>query len=362
MARRRPPPPVGCCPIYAVRSSPYSIDRLELLVAWHQNKTIAWDAFAVDLAAMKANLRQAVENVVNRQLTDANQVTILVAGKPGANLQAIWQAYHLLAQRNAWTMTSFKLTNYDPLLDPESAESRRRISEKKPVSESVAQPVLQLLAETSEQNTLRGVASAFPPHSHGELDLLSASVIGFALTIDGQGAAGWLSEEYGVIHFFDVSLTGSRRRTRYRVDVASSRLANLVLPKNWPEPSSLPERDPRKLIAVNSQEIIGSHGLTVSDAQGKLADGLLELMMLEHEQALWRAIGYSGIPAERVWAAVEMLGHTQQGDRACPAADPLRLCPARPARKARCPTRAGYPTRRVMNNPGLVLCPALDWG
>ncbi len=272
--------------------------QLQLMVAWHQNNAIDWTAYETDLAVMKGKLRQAVENVLLGQLQDANQTTIVVAGKPGPYLQAMWQAYRQLAQKNGWSTASFKLTKYHSQGEPEFPELSTSVATKNLADESSTEPILPILVQAGEADRLRRVADALPQLDSSEPELSSAAALGFAMTFQGPGVAGWLSDEYGIVHFFDAMLTGNRRRTRYRVDVFSDPLADIRLPNNWPEPSGWPERDPRKSISLNNQEVVGTHGLTSTYSQGKLADALLQMLMLEHEQRLWLSIGFSGMPAD----------------------------------------------------------------
>jgi hypothetical protein len=272
--------------------------QLELMVHWHQNEIIDWNAYASEEASLKAGLRQAVENVVRGQMTSGDSQTLIVSGKHGPNLKALWDAYRQLAQRYHWQIASYRLTAYDPLLNPQSPEYRKRVSEKKLQNAREQGPSLHLLSEPNDDETPRRVADAYLHDGPSEFDLSPPSVLGFAIQIVGEGVASWFGEESGIVHLFDARSTGPRRRMRYRVDVFSGRLSSIMIPKDWPEPISPPERDPRKLISIESNQISGFPGTSVNYSQGKLAEGLVELMTVEHERALWKAIGYNGIPAD----------------------------------------------------------------
>lgn len=273
--------------------------QLDLMVRWHRNEELAWDALAADQVSMKSQLRHAVENILQGQVTRDHGATVVVTGPGSDHLKALWRGYQLLASQHGWTIESYFLTAYSAQVDPISPEYRRRVSEKKPVASREEEPDFRLFIAGGEGETSTPVADVYrqKPES-SELNFTSPSLIGFAIRFSGRGASSWLGEEHGIVHFFDATATGSRRRSRIRIDVSNDQLSRLMLPGNWPEPLSQPQRDPRKLISLSTQEISGLHGATVSFAQGKLPEGLVELLTLEHERALWNAIGYAGIPPE----------------------------------------------------------------
>ncbi|MEZ6137202.1 MAG: AAA family ATPase [Pirellulaceae bacterium] len=273
--------------------------QLELMLRWHRNQPIDWNECTALQTLQTSNLRQATENVIRGQLNEGTMQTIIVAGKGHTQLRILWDAYHELSQQNEWRMDSYLLTAYDPLLDPESPEFRRRVSEKRIAANSeITQPNMYLLTEPNEEEALTRVADAFRHDDSQAPDFSAASTIGFAIQVFGAGVSSWLGDEYGVFHFIDTTETGSSRRQRFRVDVSTGRLSSQLLPHNWPEPIAQPDRDPRRMILLGTRTINGLHGLSVNYAQGKLVEGLVEIMKQEHEQALWRAIGYRGVPAE----------------------------------------------------------------
>jgi ATP-dependent Clp protease ATP-binding subunit ClpC len=272
--------------------------QLSLMVAWHRNETLDWEAFSSEAKDKKAQLREVVESVLRGQTTQSDSVTLVVAGKAGPYLKLIWESYRQLATRNGWSMNSFILMNHLPLLALDSPKARRLVSERKMEMDLPAEPSTTIFGESSTESPAKPLADAFPIEDPAANELLQPSVIGFAIEVLDSAAAGWLGDEQGVIHFFDAAQSGNRRRTRYRTDILPSRFGNVTLPNNWPDPVATPDRDPRKLVSLSTQELSGMHGVSLNFAQARLPEALVELMTIEHERALWAAIGYTGIPLE----------------------------------------------------------------
>ncbi len=271
--------------------------QLELLVCWHRNQEMEWESLNNEADAMKSQLRHVVENILQGQVTHDLFVSVVVSGPGGENLTVLLEAYQQLAERFHWGLECFLLTAYAASLDEDSAEYRRRASEKKLVTQD-RKPDFRMSVVGVDGNPPRPVADAFHVNEETSNAPVPNSVIGFALQFSGAGVASWLGDEEGIVHFFDSSVTGSRRRLRYRIDVSSERLTKFTLPGNWPEPTSQPQRDPRKLISINDQNIIGTNGAIITHGQRRIAEGLVDLLILEHERALWNAIGYTGIPMD----------------------------------------------------------------
>jgi hypothetical protein len=271
--------------------------QLELMVRWHRSEELGWDTLQTEADSWKSQLRHAIENILQGQVTNDMSASIVVSGPASEHLKALFDAYHMLAERQRWTRESFWLTAYNPNIDPDSAEYRRRASEKKKIGLE-REPDLRVMGAGYEEHENLIVADAYRHQAELPVDLRQLSIIGFAMQLAGTGVASWLGDEEGIVHFFDATVTGARRRMRYRIDVSNERLSKLVLPSNWPEPVGQPQRDPRKQISLHEQTIAGANGASVNYGQGKITEGLLDLLVLEHERALWDAIGYSGIPAD----------------------------------------------------------------
>lgn len=275
--------------------------QLDLMLRWHRNLSIDWDEFKAIGRNLLSQLRQITEDVVHGRISDSSLVTLMITGAGRAQLETLWNAYRILAEENAWVSDPYLVKPYDPLLDPDSTEHRKRVSEKKtdrqlPVE---AQPVLRLLsASENSRGEKEKVCDLFRVADETEFVSLFDTVAGFALQIRGEGVGSWLDDEHGMVHFFDSRESGAKRRNRFKVSVFEGRLLSIELPSNWLDPIVAPERDPRRIVHIATQEIVDAFGKNTSYAQGKLSSALAQLIKDGHEQALWRAIGYQGIPRE----------------------------------------------------------------
>jgi len=271
--------------------------QLELLVRWHRNEELSWETLQTEADSWKSQLRHVIENILQGQVTNDRVASLVVSGAASEHLQALCDSYRMLAERQHWTVERFWLAPYNPNIDPDSAEYRRRVSEKKKVDPE-QEPDLRLMIAGFEEHERVVVADAYRDQAESSVNFRQLSIIGFAMQLAGTGVASWLGDEEGIVHFFDAAVTGARRRMRYRIDVSNERLSKLVLPSNWPEPVGQPQRDPRKQVSLHEQTIAGANGAIVNYGQRKITEGLLDLIVLEHERALWDAIGYAGIPAD----------------------------------------------------------------
>ncbi len=278
--------------------------QLELMTRWHRNQTIDWEASKADGKKLLSQLRQAAQDVVQKRVTKGNLVTLMVVGKGASQLEILWKAYHQLASANGWSLDGYLLQPYDPLLDPESPEYRKSISERKvrEADETHPRPAMHLLAPVEasggelHEDGYEKVCEVRRHCGSNNFESQPSSLIGFALQIHGDGVESWLENEHGVIHFFDTQAVGAKRRVRLRVHVFPGRLEAVELPGNWREPLAAPDRDPRRTFVVSAQQVTDNSGHSVSYAQGKQSSALVSVIQQEHERSLWHAIGYTGVP------------------------------------------------------------------
>jgi ATP-dependent Clp protease ATP-binding subunit ClpA len=272
--------------------------HLRMMVAWHGNQSIDWEEYSRHHQQLLVGLRYATESIVHRRLTSSGMGTLLALGRDSARLEILWNVYLQLARESNWTTETFLLQEYDPLRDRNSPEFRKRVSERRG-SESLAaanEPELRIpgLSAPGDEGQFR--ADAFP---HGDSKALNeelATICGFAIQFRGLGIENWLDEEAGIVHFFDATASGSKRRSRIKIVVFPSTLAKVQLSHDWLEPIASAERDPHRLVDIARQQVTSSAGTNISFSQGKQADALAQLIREEHERALWEAIGYNGMP------------------------------------------------------------------
>ncbi len=275
--------------------------HLELMLAWHRNQTIDWGKYEQGAKTHTSVLRQVIEDVLKGRVTESNFITLLITGHFKAQLEIVWRAYQQIAEEHGWQLDKYLVKPYDPLLDKDSLEHRKRVSERKSPAALQAEqkPVLRLLsAATNEQGKQEKVCDLFRAGDDDDFRGKLAWATGVALQFGGDGVGSWLEDEYGTIHFFDQRLTGAKRRVRLKLSAFEGKMHSIELPSDWLEPVSQPERDPFRLVNLSSQEIVDNSGRTVSFAQGKLSTALAELITERHESALWCAIGYEGIPRD----------------------------------------------------------------
>jgi hypothetical protein len=275
--------------------------QLELMVAWHRNQPLDWSAWQQSGKSHLTQLRKVTEDVLKRRTSSNDWMSLLAVGKGEAQLELLWKAYRILAQQNQWTCDTYLLQEYDPRRDESTPEYRKRVSERKidVTKTSHEQPELRLVSPLeSPDNSPEKLADAFRHDGSKSFNSQRAHVCGFAMQIRGAGVESWLGDEHGILHFFDAAATGAKRRMRFKLSVFKGRLAQIFLPHDWLEATATAERDPRRVIDVGAQHIYSGMELSMPYAQGKLSEGLVALISQEHEQALWTAIGYTGIPRE----------------------------------------------------------------
>lgn len=273
--------------------------QLQLMLRWYRNESIDWETCRQDGKLLMARLRQSTEDVLQGRIAEGNLITLMVTGNSRPALEALLDAYTRLAESNGWIFDQFLVRAYDPLLDSDSPEFRKRSSERREAKSQDSQPTLRLLSVSENaEGKKEKVCDLFRISDAANFANGLDSSLGFVLQIRGEGVVSWLENEYGTVHFFDSKAAGPKRRVRIRVSVFSGRLLSIELPSNWKEPVSAPDRDPRRVFNLAENAISDNQGRFNSYAQGKQAEALVRQIEQEHEQTLWSAIGYAGIPKD----------------------------------------------------------------
>lgn len=272
--------------------------QLKLMLSWYRNAEIDWQQYRQEAKTLRSRLRQAAEDMVEGRLSEGSLATLFVVGKSPAQLEVLWRAYDQVASANRWGLDVFVAKKYDALLDPESAEYRRRVSERRDdLAASTEKPKHRLKSSGEEEEKQKLCDLFLVERGAMKGEQLEGSV-GFVLQLKGEGITNWLENEAGVTHFFDTQESGSKRRIRCKVTMFEGKASAIELASDWLELVASPSRDPIRTFFIQDREISDRHGERISYAKGKLSEGLARLIEREHEQALWRAIGYNGVPVE----------------------------------------------------------------
>ncbi len=258
-------------------ASEIQAEHIRLLLDWYANKTIEWLEWTSTHQRLQTALREATENALHGRTTSSNLVTLMVVGKSPLYLEILWRSYRQLANENSWKSTEYVLRTTRPNSDEQPDEQLRNSTDG-----------------SEGEGTLLCEAYQYSDSAKFAQEL--AQGLGFAIQIQGEGVGSWLENEGGILHFVDPRVAGAKRRIRIRVSVEECELADVKLASNWMEPIAVSELDPRRTFMMNTQTIQDPLGEEVHWAQGKISEALLSLIRRAHEQALWRAIGFTDIP------------------------------------------------------------------
>ncbi len=267
--------------------------QLALMTSWHRGGSIDWTHWRTTYSTELTHLRQAVEDVMRRRLSVSEAISLVITGRGEQHLQTLWRAYQQLAIDNDWSLAGYLLQEYAP---------PRRVAQPDNTADNQDrhnQPALQLFASRNVGlETTEALANGYRLRDDFHMPPEASNPCGLALQFKGSGVESWLEDEEGIIHFYDTSASGAKRRQRFRVMVFPLRLTDCVLPVDWLESTSANLRDPRRIVDIASQYVTNDQNIATSYAQGKPHVGLLAHMRKEHERALWEGIGYSGIPSD----------------------------------------------------------------
>jgi ATP-dependent Clp protease ATP-binding subunit ClpC len=274
--------------------------HLQLLMDWHGNRPVDWQQQAVAHQRMLTLLRQETENVLQGRTLSNSLVTLIVTAKSSpSQLEILWRAYRQLAIEHQWSMREFVLRPYDGVKERNQTEAQKRnwINGNEPTEKLEDRPQFCLCtAADAIERASEKICDVYEYSDSNRTALELKNAVGFALEIRGEGVGSWLENEHGIFHFIDPRAPGAKRRIRVRVSVALQRLSETVLGTNWLEPVAAADRDPRRSFMIAAQTIQDSESEDVVWAQGKISEALVELLRKAHEQTLWDAIGYKGIP------------------------------------------------------------------
>ena len=274
--------------------------QLSLMTAWHQGAKLDWQQWHNLSKSELTLLRQATEDVVRRRVSGSDVMSLVVTGRGEMQLDTLLKSYRTLADQNQWTCEAYVLHEYDAGRDESSPEFRkqnlsRAAAAAKPLG--IQQPSFRLLAPASSVGEAsEPLADAYRLETELPFQSVWPNPIGFLLQFKGLGVESWMESEGGVVHFYDPTATGAKRRQRFRVQVFPQRLLTIHLPLDWLEPVAANLPDPRRVIDLAAQRVTSSSEAETLFSQGKVHEGLFANMQLEHERALWQAIGYVAIP------------------------------------------------------------------
>ena len=318
--------------------------QLSLMTAWHQASQVDWLQWQALAKSELTLLRQAIQDIIRRRLSGRDIMSLVFIGRGELQLAAMLKAYQLLAQENGWKCAAYTLYEYDPRYDAPSHEDDKRsgFSRRSPARVDLPSPSLRLHAASQRVSEagqplldayalnpgpgLEGRVCGEPPtsgepaasaikaevgdrpagqtagRSSGELrgeasgGTTRLNPCGMAVQIQGLGVESSLEGEAGIVHFFDPTASGPKRRLRVRTLVFPQPLAEVPLPTDWREPVAANQPDPRRIVDWNLQTVTSHTHIASSFHQGKVAEGLLANIQQEQERELWLAIGYSAIP------------------------------------------------------------------
>ncbi len=273
----------------------------ETLLDWYRNAPLDHERLFALPDELRLELRSAILGLTEGRTKKVEVVTILIIGKPMARASILWNAYAQIATENNWNLEWFTLRTYDPLRDADSPQFRKRQSQRREeqVQDETEGPSLRLVgfppgAETGGPVKTCDVYRQTSSTSWQEND---QTIAGVALTLRGTSILARLGNEHGIMHFIDSTLTGPKRRQRFRVMVEERRLSDINLPTNWTELTAPPNRDPRRTFQEVEHTITdGLTNNTIACGNAKMLDCLVQAINDEREAQIWETIGFEGTP------------------------------------------------------------------
>ena len=276
-----------------------------VLLDWYRNAPIAQERLFDLPDELRLELRTAILGLTEGRTRKAEQVTMMIIGKPISRAAILWQAYEEIAKENQCTIEWFTLRVYDPLRDKESPQFRKRQSQRRDEvadHQTVPVPNMRLLGRSPGVDSGSQVKTCDVYREKNADAWLEndPSVAGVAVHVCGQGVLARLGNEHGVMHFIDTSTTGPKRRQRFRVVVEEGRLIDLSLPTNWTEQVTSPLRDPRRTFQLVENAIIdGLTGREMPCGNSKMLECLLQSINDDREAQIWETIDFEGYPTPR---------------------------------------------------------------
>lgn len=279
-----------------------------VLLDWYRNAPIDHERLFMLPDELRLELRTAIVGLTEGRTKKAEQVTIVIIGRPISRAAVLWQAYEEIAKETPCTIEWFTLRSYDPLRDKDSPQYRKRQSQRRddaPDSQHAPVPSMRLLGRPPGVDSGSQVKTCDVYREKNSDAWLEndASIAGVVLHMRGQGILARLGNEHGVMHFIDTSTTGPKRRQRYRVLVEEARVIDLNLPTNWTEHVASPLRDPRRAFhQVENTIVDGLTGRELTCGHSKMRECLIQAINDDREAQIWETIDFEGIPARATLA------------------------------------------------------------
>lgn len=275
----------------------------QVMLDWYRNVELSNDRLFQLPERLQVELRTAVVGLLEGRSQRLEFVSVLLIGKQIGRAAVLWQAYQRIAQENGWKVDCYSLKMYDAVRDRESAEYRKRQSQRKMddgEAPTEKEPVMRLLGHAAggEPTSMIKTCDVYREDSMDAWNNPDGSTLGVALQLSGFGISAWMSNEWGVVHFLDANPNAGKRRLRFRVVVEQHRLIEVQLPQHWPEPVAIPDRDPRRTFNLAENVIVdGLSSETIACGHSKQLECLIESIHRDRERELWAAVDFTGIPA-----------------------------------------------------------------
>lgn len=290
----------------------------KIMLDWYRNNPLSQERLFQVPERLQSELRAAVVGLLEGRSQSLETVCVLIIGRPIPRAAVLWQAYQRIAEENGWKVDLYSLKMYDAARDRESAEYRKRQSQRKVddnESPSEKEPSMRLLGHPAgaEATAMVKTCDAYHEADSEPWSTADATVAGVALQLSGFGVHAWLGNEFGVMHFIDANAASPKRRQRFRVQIVQHRLIEVPLAQNWPEPVAMPERDPRRTFNLAENLIFDGLSLeTMTCGQSRQLDCLIEAIRRDRERELWAAVDFTGIPAAATLQGEELEDFTKQ--------------------------------------------------
>lgn len=273
-----------------------------VLLDWYRNAPIDQERLTALPEELRLELRGAILGLTEGRTKKNEAITLMIIGKPLARASILWQAYDQIAKENRWTIEGFTLRVYDPLRDKDSPQYRKRQSQKRDDNAEVLDatiPSMRLMGRPAGVDT-GAMVKTCDVYREKNFDVWldsDPSIAGIALHLRGQGILARLGNEHGVMHFIDSSVSGPKRRQRFRVAVEEARLLDINMPTNWTEQSTIPQRDPRRTFQQVEHAIVdGITGQVIPCGNAKMLDCFIQAINDDREAQIWEAIEFEGMP------------------------------------------------------------------
>lgn len=272
-------------------TSDIQAEHLKLMLAWYRNEPFDADQARASRRLRFSAIRQAIQEVLNGRIKDSSLTTLLVTGGGPSELSTLWSAYLELAAAHHWSTAAWLVKPHNAgLLRPRAGSQATAVHEL---------PASRLLGVQPEDGSEpKALCDLFPPPDNPPLPQQWKAACGFLIEFRGESVGSWLSEEHGIVHFFDPRENGAKRRVRVKLQTFDTKFRSIELSEDWQQPVAQGDRDPLRTFHAGDSSVIDRTGKSINFTQGKRGEAYLQLIKHSHEQALWNAIGYQAIPSD----------------------------------------------------------------